>query len=950
MSTLLMTLSSDEEDSPPGKTSNNDDDEMTSTTDENQKKNGEGKGSKRKGGRKNKNTKKKDRNEDEDEDEYMEDDFEFGGLLGEDGDANQIPSLHSSTPDSVAWSYRSALKILEENDGGRVGTKVARTDVASIIAAARSNLKKREQDAESSSNDKRDVEDDDDSGDDSSRSDSDQSDESANGDDGNDDGSTSGSGSDSDSESSDDEVDDVETTKNMPQDSLILRENPSTTDASTKTTPSSPSHSTESESEGEEELRKEARRAEEYFESTVKGGGGGGDGNDEEGDEVEVFVQLNLSRPLLRGVAAMGFVKPTPIQAKVIPVALCGRDVCASAVTGSGKTAAFLLPIMERILQRGGGRIHLSTSSNRSNATRGAANAATKALVMTPTRELAAQCLGMMTAMAKFTSLRAALIVGGAKNVAAQATELRTRPDVVIATPGRLLDHLTNSSGVDLDDLEFLVLDEADRLLDLGFQDEVHEIVKSCPTQRQTLLFSATMGTKVDELVKLSLKRPVRVHITEKNRTTANSVEVAERLEQEFVRIRSSHEGTPRKAILLALLTRTFQSRTIVFFDTKADAHQLMIICGLCGIRCAELHGNLTQVQRLEALEKFREGGVDVLLATDLAARGLDISSVETVVNFEMPSTVETYVHRIGRTARAGRGGRACTLIGEGRRRLMKEVIRDAGEKRKRIEGKGLKDSAASSTGVIRSRTVPQAVLAHFVAKINSLEPHIKEVIAAEAVAKMDRIAEMEAMKVENLIQHGDEIKSRPQREWFATSKQKLSTKEAAALKQQQILAKVGTGMHRMTRKKRRVRDAQRDLLEAQMEAEEEARENGREVKQKVLTDTHQKMSVKAQKRDIEKKSNAKYQESVADLDDNERKKAKKKQKTSKKRKGVFASDALGDAGLYQEETISHVETSKDEDVPKSNYNFRGFDPNMQRKNKKKSVKAFKSKSKYKRR
>jgi len=737
----------------------------------------------------------------------------------------------------------------------------------------------------------------------------------------------------------------------MQQDTIVLRQNQKSTSKKTKQTKNDDddddddtTSSTDCESEGEEELRIEAAKADKYFESTMGKADKGSDGED-----VEVFVQLNLSRPLLRGVASMGFVKPTPIQARVIPVALCGRDVCASAVTGSGKTAAFLLPIMERILQRGGGRVQMQTSSNRSKAQ---GMAAIKGLIMTPTRELAAQCLGMMTAMAKFTSLRATLIVGGAKNVAAQATELRTRPDVVIATPGRLLDHLTNSTGVDLDDLEFLILDEADRLLDLGFQEEVHEIVKSCPTERQTLLFSATMGTKVDELIKLSLKRPVRIHITDKNTNANGTVEVAERLEQEFIRIRSSNEGQPRKAILLALLTRTFQSRTIVFFDTKADAHRLMIICGLCGIRCAELHGNLTQTQRLEALERFREGSVDVLLATDLAARGLDISDVETVVNFEMPSRVETYVHRIGRTARAGRGGRACTLIGEGRRRLMKEVIRDAGEKRKRVEGKGGRDSASSSTGVIRSRTVPQAVLSHFVAKIHSLEPHIQEVMAAEAVAKMDRIAEMEAMKVENLIQHGSEIKSRPQREWFATKQQKLSTKEATALKQQQIAAKVGTGMHRMTRKKRRARDAKADLLEAQEEAKEEAAESGKQMKH-VLTDVHQKMSVKAHRRELTERSNTKDQVSVRDEDEmvSRKKSAKKKENPSKKRKGVFASDSLGDAHLFEEETITHTKKDDAEAPAKSNYGFRGFDPNAQQhKNKKKGHKAFKSKSKYKRR
>jgi len=297
----------------------------------------------------------------------------------------------------------------------------------------------------------------------------------------------------------------------------------------------------------------------------------------------------------LKGIAAMGFVQPTPIQAAVIPLALAGKDVCASAVTGSGKTAAFLLPLLERLLY------HATSSS--------------QAVILTPTRELAAQCLGMMTTLAQFTKLQATLIVGGAKNVNAQAAELRSRPDVIVATPGRLLDHVLNSPGVTLQDVEFLVLDEADRLLDLGFQEEVHEIVRACPIQRQTLLFSATMNTKVDDLVRLSLKRPVRVRISNTNEKN----QVAPRLEQEFVRVRAGNEGINREGMLLALLTRTFTGQTIVFFDTKATAHRLMILCGLCGIHCTELHGNLTQPQRLTALEDFRQGHVDVLLATDLA-------------------------------------------------------------------------------------------------------------------------------------------------------------------------------------------------------------------------------------------------------------------------------------------------------------------------------------------
>ena len=400
-----------------------------------------------------------------------------------------------------------------------------------------------------------------------------------------------------------------------------------------------------------------------------------------------------------------------------------------------------------------------------------------------------------------------------------QASELRTRPDVVVATPGRLLDHITNSQGVDMDDVEFLVLDEADRLLDLGFQDEVHEIIKSCPIERQTMLFSATMNTKVDDLIKLSLKRPVRISATDKKKggqsTSDNGVEVAPRLEQEFIRIRAGNEGVSREGMLLALLTRTFKSRTIVFFDTKSAAHRLMIVCGLCGIKCTELHGNLTQVQRLEALEAFREGSVDVLLATDLAARGLDISGVEAVINFEMPSQVATYVHRIGRTARAGRGGKSCTLIGEGRRYLMKEVIKDADEKNQKQKQEG----GSQPMGVIRSRTIPSAVVAHFVAKINSLEQHVKEVMDAEAVARLDRIAEMEAVRAKNIIEHSQTIKQRPQKEWFATPKQKMSVKEATAERKRMIEEKVGTGTHRMTRKKRRAQEARAMFQEAKEEA-----------------------------------------------------------------------------------------------------------------------------------
>jgi ATP-dependent RNA helicase DDX27 len=366
-------------------------------------------------------------------------------------------------------------------------------DVASLIAAKRKSLKmggpsdettkeetsddKSEDEEENSSDDKKET-----------------------GDDEEDSGSKDGSGSseneeessdDDDDDDDNDEVDDAD--REMQDDILTSRmgeeEKPEEEEESEE----------ESADDGNESDQEEAKKAAKFFESQTPA----------TGDDVEVFAELTLSRPLLRGIASMGYVKPTPIQSSVIPMTLAGRDVCASAVTGSGKTAAFLLPILEKLLYRSPGRI--------------------KALILTPTRELAAQCIGMMSTLSQFTDLSSSLIVGGSKNMNSQAAELRARPFVVVATPGRLLDHVTNSAGVSLEDVEFLVLDEADRLLDLGFQDEVTEIINACPVDRQTMLFSATMNTKVDDLIKLSLKRPVRVRISDREGTNKD-LEVAPRL------------------------------------------------------------------------------------------------------------------------------------------------------------------------------------------------------------------------------------------------------------------------------------------------------------------------------------------------------------------------------------------------------------------------------------
>ena len=301
------------------------------------------------------------------------------------------------------------------------------------------------------------------------------------------------------------------------------------------------------------------------------------------------FLSMNISRPVLKALTGLGFNKPTPIQASTIPVALLGKDVVGNAVTGSGKTAAFIIPMIERLLYR----------------EKGKKAAATRCLVLVPTRELAVQCYEVGTKLSMHTDIRFCLIVGmnillskmlglislrpGGLSLKSQEATLRTRPDVVIATPGRLIDHIRNSPSFSLDALDVLVLDEADRMLSEGFADELSEIVKSCPQSRQTMLFSATMTDSVDELVRVSLNKPVRLFVDPK-RTTASG------LVQEFVRVRAGKEAE-RSAMVITLCKRTFKHRAIVFLRSKKLAHQMRIVFGLLGMKCEELHGDLSQEQ-----------------------------------------------------------------------------------------------------------------------------------------------------------------------------------------------------------------------------------------------------------------------------------------------------------------------------------------------------------------
>ena len=301
------------------------------------------------------------------------------------------------------------------------------------------------------------------------------------------------------------------------------------------------------------------------------------------------FLTMNLSRPIHKALNTLGFVSPTPIQAATIPVALLGKDVVGSAVTGSGKTAAFIIPLLERLLYREKGK-HA---------------AATRCLILVPTRELAVQCFEVGSKLAGYTDIRFCLAAGeriscarpdyahsyvlGGLSLKSQEATLRTFPDVVIATPGRLIDHLRNSPSFTLDALDVLVLDEADRMLSEGFADELGEIIKACPASRQTMLFSATMTDSVDELVKMSLNKPVRLFVDPKHRT-------AKGLIQEFVRVRAEKEAD-RTALLVTLCKRTFKQGVIVFFRSKKLAHQIRVVFGLLGMKAEELHGDLSQEQ-----------------------------------------------------------------------------------------------------------------------------------------------------------------------------------------------------------------------------------------------------------------------------------------------------------------------------------------------------------------
>ncbi|KAL1800981.1 hypothetical protein ACET3X_001323 [Alternaria dauci] len=492
---------------------------------------------------------------------------------------------------------------------------------------------------------------------------------------------------------------------------------------------------TEDEVESEQEDAAEAKKAAAFFapEDSVpikkKKGAKAGTGS---------FQAMSLSRPILRGLASVGFTEPTPIQNKAVPIAMQGKDVVGGAETGSGKTAAFLIPILERLLYR---PKKVPT---------------TRVAIFMPTRELAVQCFNVATKLASFTDITFALMAGGFSTRDQEAV-LKTRPDVVIATPGRFIDHMHNTAAFQVEHLEILVLDEADRMLEEGFESQLTEILKTIPKSRQTMLFSATMTSSVDKLIQIGMDKPVRLMVDAKKHTVAG-------LTQEFVRLRQGKEDK-RLAYLMYLCEKVYTEKVIIFFRQKKEAHRVRVVFALCGLKASELHGNMSQEQRIQSVEAFRSGKSAYLLATDVASRGLDIKNVSTVINYEAPQSHEIYLHRVGRTARAGRSGRACTLAAEPDRKVVKQAV------------KASRDQGAK----VVSRQVPVEETDRWMKKIKDLESEIEEVLAEEKEERAMSITERDLKRGENLIQHEDEIKARPRRTWFESEKDKMAERERGA-------------------------------------------------------------------------------------------------------------------------------------------------------------------------
>ncbi|HEV7783999.1 MAG TPA: DEAD/DEAH box helicase [Thermoanaerobaculia bacterium] len=364
------------------------------------------------------------------------------------------------------------------------------------------------------------------------------------------------------------------------------------------------------------------------------------------------FSEFGLHPDLLRGVETLGFTQPTPIQQDAIPPAMAGRDVLACAMTGSGKTAAFLLPILHRLMDKPRGT--------------------TRALILAPTRELAAQIQEHMEGLAKFTNLRGAAVFGGVA-IGPQERAFRQGVDVLVATPGRLLDHFQYDYAK-LAGLEVLVLDEADRMLDMGFLPDIRRVLKHLPKAEQTFFFSATLPQPIVTLSREMLRNPASLNVERKSEPAKGVTQAVYPVREEL-----------KPFLLVELLRRGEIKNVLVFTRTKHRANRLAEFLERHGVACDRIHGNRSQAQRTDALSRFKNGTLQVLVATDIAARGIDVEALSHVINFDVPNVPEDYIHRVGRTARAEMVGDAFTFVSEQEIGELHAIERAVGQRLNRL-------------------------------------------------------------------------------------------------------------------------------------------------------------------------------------------------------------------------------------------------------------------------
>lgn len=390
------------------------------------------------------------------------------------------------------------------------------------------------------------------------------------------------------------------------------------------------------------------------------------------------FEDFGLSPDILRALADQGYVHPTPIQAEAIPIVLQGRDVMGAAQTGTGKTAGFSLPIIQLLLA------HASTSAS-------PARHPVRALILTPTRELADQVAENVKAYSRHTPLRSTVVFGG-MDMAPQVAALRSGIEILIATPGRLLDHVQQKT-LNLSQTQILVMDEADRMLDMGFLPDLQRIINLLPKKRQNLMFSATFSTEIKKLAASFLSNPVTIEVARSNATADNVTQVVYKVD----------EDAKRDAVAYLIRGRDLK-QVLVFSNTKIGASRLARQLEQEGVKASAIHGDKSQAERMAALDAFKSGTIDVLVATDVAARGLDIAELPCVINFDLPYNAEDYVHRIGRTGRAGASGDAISLYSDKDERLLVDIEKMIKHKFVPAQLAGFVPQAGRSSGERRRR------------------------------------------------------------------------------------------------------------------------------------------------------------------------------------------------------------------------------------------------------